>query len=183
MDFFNYNLYEELPKYEGEDTFFAISAATRIQGTIFLIIFGLPFLLLAFATYDKADISTFLSFIAFALLEIIIFGYVVSVCYRKIVINESGISLLSFRGKTIKFFNWDKIENIHVLIGLTSSYKFYISTDPFKIYGLGSNTASSPEYIIAHYSPEIIHCILQYWDKMIDNYDDPKSWKEYVEKL
>jgi len=187
MDFFDNSLYEDLPKYKGKDTFYATNIVIRIEATIILIVPTLFFMILAYTNYDIDDMFGFWLFIALTLIDITGFGWLTARCYKKIVVNETGISLINFRGKTIKFFDWNNIENIHVSLrpfrNLKSQCLFYISTDPIKLTGSDRYDASNPEYIIANYSPEIIHCIMQYWDKMIDFYNYPTCWEKYIDKL
>jgi len=186
MDFFNYNLYKDIPAYEGTDTFYARHIALRIESIVLIVLFSLPSLALTYLFYKNSDTYSSTIFSILALLTISSFGYLAVVCHRKATINENGVFLISYNGKTIKFFEWDNIEHIHVLISLGSNSKsqtkFYISTDPLKIYGLGKKTASSPEYMVISYRPEIIHCIIKYWDRKIDNYDDSESWHKYINK-
>lgn len=188
MNFFNYNLYEGLPKYQGKDKFHVFSAGHRAFSIVICILMCFPTLFYAaFVLFtDSLDPADYFSFLGIPLFMSAFSFFLVKVSHRKIVINKSGVSLISSCGRTIKHFEWDNIEHIHVLLPLnniTSPYKFYISTSPLSIHSLARNTFSSAEYMVIFYSPEIIHCILQFWDKKIDNYDEPKSWQKYVDKL
>lgn len=188
MKFFDYNLYEKLPKYQGKDKFHIHSASHRAFSIIICVFMSLPIFVFNLVLLFTRNLTYEDLFSAFAPLLLIFafFFFLVKVSHRKIIINKSGVSLKSSCGRTIKHFDWDNIEHIHVLLpinSLTPPYKFYISTDPMPKLSLGSNTVNSSEYMVISYKPEIIHCILQFWDKKIGNYDEPKSWEKYVNKL
>ena len=187
MDFINYNKYENIPKYTGKDTFYVTSMFSRITGIAVPIAFAIFYLILGVAIWNSTARELVYIPLQIGIAIIIFMLCLVAGRYKKVKVSEEGISLINVFGNSIKHFEWDNIEQIHVLIGIStleSNYKFFVSTNPFKIFGLNWRyTASSPEYMVIKYNPQIIHCILQYWDGDIDNYDDPKSWQRYIARI
>lgn len=187
MDFNNYNQYENIPKYTGKDTFYVTNIFNRTALIVCLISFIVFYLIIGSVIWNSQNVELIFFPLYMGAISIGGFLYFIIINFRRIRVSDEEIVLLNIFGNSIKHFEWDNIENIYVPIGLSSlasDYKFYISTNPFKTNGSEWRyTAISPEYIVMKYNPKIIHCIIQYWDKKIDNYDEPKSWQRYIARI
>lgn len=186
MDLLSCNNYYNLPEYSGKNIFYTKSLSSKVF-SILNVVFTSPFyVLFIYLGFINSHNFELIAVTLFAVTGVGGFGYIAALNFRKIKVNEHGISLINAFGKVIKHFDWDNIEHIHALIGpinVKFGHRIYISTDPQILAAPNAYTASSPEYMIIYYRPQIIHCIIKYWGNGINDYNLPKIWRQYIDKL
>ncbi|MBN2878575.1 MAG: hypothetical protein JXN65_03000 [Clostridia bacterium] len=106
---------------------------------------------------------------------------------RQVTINCKGVSLENTSGIVEHFFEWDNIKTIAISVapeGRRIQWGYlYFSTKHIKSDRCITGYFEKPYIIMVKYSPKVIHCILQYWDKEIRNLEAMRNWRRYVKKI
>ena len=106
---------------------------------------------------------------------------------KQVTINAEGVSLDNSAKPAILHFNWDEIKVIGIDVapsGKRIPWGFlYFTKKDIKKDWVILEYFEAPYVIVMKYSPKVIHCVLQYWDKPVKNLEAMKSWYRYIKKL
>jgi len=162
------NHYKNIIPYTGKETF-------TIDGTGTKVGFGLI-------------IGSLVLLIVFSLIMLIVCLIIIlRAIYRKVFITKDGIKLVNKGNSTTRFFSWDEINVIGIGVypfGVrpTSGFLYFTTKDITDDLVIPSY-CEAPDVIVVKYRPEVVHCVLNYWNKDIRNLDSQESWQKYIDQL
>lgn len=170
----------DLPEYTGFNTFHIKKIGTGIFFAAIFVFYNCLFL--SMALYEDVEINILQFLVVSTVITVAFLKY----CNRRMTINEQGVTVKNIFGQTKFHIPWDKIDTV----GISAVPKTPLSGAGFLYFSKRSskNPPSIPKYTESNMRlmivprPQVVHCILQYWDKDIDNIKELKNWQKYVRK-
>lgn len=183
--------YETFPEYADKENFTIKSRFQSYGHYLTYSLFAVAAILnLAIICRDNIWESGFSSIhIILMLIMVTLFSFIFVYFYklfvRRVCINQNGVTQKMFRRK--KTFKWSSIKTIGISTN-SRGYKepfCYIYFSKRKIKGsiCIEKYTKKKGMIILRYRPNVIHCIMKYWDGEIVNLSTKKSWLRYVKNL
>jgi len=174
--------------YRGKEVFDVLPKGVKtVLAMIFVLIPLIIMLFVCFSVTSDNYSGNPLGSIFVILMLIVILIIFMRTLYRKVFINEDGIKYVNKGNNKTIFFKWDEIKVIGISVypfGIYPSSNFlYFTTVDIQDDLPVLSYSEIPNVILLKYRPEIVHCVLNYWNKEIRNLDSQESWQKYIDQL